>query len=117
MKENTIIINGKLMTMDEKGTADWMVIERNRILEVGTGDDYKTHLTNRSKVIDARGGSVTPGFIDSHFHVVMTASRQRQLGIAGGRKKLQSGGQKIKIGIFRKKRRADYRNKTRSSIS
>lgn len=45
MKENTIIINGKLMTMDEKGTADWMVIERNRILEVGTGDDYKTHLT------------------------------------------------------------------------
>lgn len=25
MKENTIIINGKLMTMDEKGTADWMV--------------------------------------------------------------------------------------------
>ena len=35
MKENTIIINGKLMTMDEKGTADWMVIERNRILEVG----------------------------------------------------------------------------------
>ena len=83
MKENTIIINGKLMTMDEKGTADWMVIERNRILEVGTGDDYKTHLTNRSKVIDARGGSVTPGFIDSHFHVVMTAVSDSWVSLEG----------------------------------
>lgn len=102
MKENTIIINGKLMTMDEKGTADWMVIERNRILEVGTGDDYKTHLTNRSKVIDARGGSVTPGFIDSHFHVVMTAVSDSWVSLEGV-KNYRAAGKKLKSAYSGKK--------------
>ena len=102
MKENTIIINGKLMTMDEKGTADWMVIERNRILEVGTGDGYKTHLTNRSKVIDARGGSVTPGFIDSHFHVVMTAVSDSWVSLEGV-KNYRAAGKKLKSAYSGKK--------------
>lgn len=73
MKGNTIIKNGRLMTMDEREHADWIVIEDDIIKAVGDGDGYKAYLAKGSKLIDAGQASVLPGFIDNHFHVVVTA--------------------------------------------
>ena len=40
---------------------------------MGDGDGYKAYLAKGSKLIDAGQASVLPGFIDNHFHVVVTA--------------------------------------------
>lgn len=85
MKENIVIINGKLMTMDERKRAEWVVIEKNLIKAVGDGEGYKKYLTETSKVIDAKGATVTPGFIDSHFHVVITAMSDKWTSLEGAR--------------------------------
>lgn len=75
MKDKLLIKNGRLITMDERQRADWMLISRGRIEAVGSGEDYKAHIDDAEhvEVIDAEGKTVLPGFIDSHFHVVKTA--------------------------------------------
>ena len=59
MKGNTIIKNGRLMTMDEREHADWIVIEDDIIKAVGDGDGYKAYLAKGSKLIDAGPVSYT----------------------------------------------------------
>ncbi len=74
MKANIVIINGKCLSMEgEHIVYDWVAIGKDKILAVGKGDDYKQLLSTECKIIDAKGNSVLPGFIDSHFHFVQTA--------------------------------------------
>lgn len=67
MKDAGIIENG------------FIVIERNIIAEIGTGEGYKKFYEQGDKVIDAQGKTVTPGLIDSHTHVVYGGSREFEL--------------------------------------
>ena len=43
----------------------------------------KNYLNNSSTVIDAKGASVLPGFIDSHFHVVQAAINSTSVDLSG----------------------------------
>lgn len=67
MKDAGIIENG------------FIVIEKNKITEVGTGDGYKKFCEDGDKIIDGTGKTVTPGLIDSHTHVVYGGSREFEL--------------------------------------
>ena len=74
MKASLIIKNGKVLTMDENnGRAEWIAAGRGKILKTGRGDGWKEFVSGETRVIDAEGNTVVPGFIDSHFHLVMTA--------------------------------------------
>jgi len=42
----------------------------DRILAVGTDDQVSALAGPRTRVLDARGGTVAPGFVDSHLHFV-----------------------------------------------
>ncbi|MBA8817505.1 N-acetylglucosamine-6-phosphate deacetylase [Microbacterium halimionae] len=46
----------------------WVAWQGERILGTGTGDTWRAHAHNSSTVTDARGGVLTPGFIDIHGH-------------------------------------------------
>jgi predicted amidohydrolase YtcJ len=48
--------------------ADALAAAGDTILEVGDGAAIERLITPRTRVLDARGGMVTPGFIDSHVH-------------------------------------------------
>jgi imidazolonepropionase len=57
----------------------YIVIEDDRIKEVGEGDGYIEYVNGDTTVIDGTGRTVTPGLIDPHTHVVYAGSRENEL--------------------------------------
>ena len=69
-KADLVIINGKVLTIDETNpSAEAVAIKGDRIIAVGTTKKISA-LINKdyTKVIDAGGRRVLPGFNDAHIH-------------------------------------------------
>jgi predicted amidohydrolase YtcJ len=63
------IMNGAVWTGDpDHPWAEAVGISGDRISVVGTSSEIGRRATSATRVIDARGGMVVPGFIDSHVH-------------------------------------------------
>ena len=66
---NLIIINGNVRTMDpDQPAASAIAILGNRIVAVGSINDITQLAGPTTKVIDAQGRLVLPGFNDAHVH-------------------------------------------------
>jgi len=64
-----IVTGGNILTMHpEMPTAEALAVRGDRILAVGSNDDVEALAGRGTKRIDARGHTVTPGFIDAHSH-------------------------------------------------
>jgi len=64
-----IIVNGNIRTMDRNHpTTEAIAIHGNRIIAVGSNDEIKKLAGTNTKVIDAKGQLVLPGFNDAHVH-------------------------------------------------
>ncbi|NLT46858.1 MAG: amidohydrolase family protein, partial [Clostridiales bacterium] len=81
----TLIFNGKCLSMVDGIEYDWIVVTDEKISDAGSGDEYKKYLQKADTIIDAKGGTVLPGFIDSHFHVVQAALNSRSLDLSKAR--------------------------------
>lgn len=65
----TIYSNGKIITVDSANTiAEAVAVEDGRILAVGTIKDVRKLAGPKAKVIDLKGKTLVPGFIDGHSH-------------------------------------------------
>lgn len=73
MNCDILIMNGKCLSMANHNQYDWLAIKNDFIFDVGFGEGCKKYLAGAGLVLDAKGGTVLPGFIDSHFHVVQAA--------------------------------------------
>ncbi len=67
MAADIIIHNGALITFDE-AQGDALAIEGGKIVAVG-GAEVMALAGPETRVINAKGGTVLPGFIDSHVHL------------------------------------------------
>ena len=66
-----IIINAKVFTSDPDGPwAEAVAVSGNRIIHVGAQAEVDQFRGEKTLVVDALGATVTPGFIDSHFHLL-----------------------------------------------
>jgi predicted amidohydrolase YtcJ len=66
-----IITNANVFTSDESNPkAKAVVVKGNRIVYVGTQAGADTWRAANTPVIDGQGCTLTPGFIDSHFHLL-----------------------------------------------
>jgi hypothetical protein len=66
---DVIVRNARIWTGDTlKPRAQAVAIRGERLMVVGTNADADAHRTARTRVIDAGGRFVTPGFIDDHTH-------------------------------------------------
>lgn len=84
MGERLLIRNANLITMDHQVKGDWIALDGDRILAVGAGENYRDFVQEgNARIIDARGRSVVPGFVDSHFHLVRTAMDMQTLDLRG----------------------------------
>ncbi|MGH9795317.1 MAG: amidohydrolase [Candidatus Acidiferrales bacterium] len=64
-----VILNGAVWTVDAaKPRAQAVAVVGERIAAVGTNEEIRQWAGPKTRTIDARGGSVLPGFIDSHVH-------------------------------------------------
>jgi predicted amidohydrolase YtcJ len=71
MDEVTMVIrNGRVWTglTDGSGSATAVAIAGGRISAVGSDADVASLIGPATRIVDARGGLIAPGFIDSHVH-------------------------------------------------
>ena len=66
-------INGQIVTVNEKDEICQAVgIKKNKIVFVGTDEEIRRIIDEKTKVIDLKGRTMCPGFIDSHFHPILS---------------------------------------------
>lgn len=57
------------MTIDREDTiTEAVAVKGERILRVGTIEEVKKLISKETKVIDLKGKTLLPGFIDTHCH-------------------------------------------------
>ena len=63
---NLVVVNGKVLTVDQQFTiAEAVAIRDGKVLAVGTNDQIRRLVGPSTRVVDAGGKSIVPGFIDS----------------------------------------------------
>lgn len=66
-----VLLNGKIVTVDPMNTiAQAIAAKDERILRVGSDADVESFIGKDTKVIDLKGKTVLPGFVDSHEHCI-----------------------------------------------
>ncbi|HZN34723.1 MAG TPA: amidohydrolase [Pirellulaceae bacterium] len=64
-----VVINAKIYTQEERQPrAEALAVTGDRLLAVGSTERIKALATKRTRVIDAEGMTLVPGFIDAHTH-------------------------------------------------
>lgn len=85
MHADIVIKNGKCVTFKKEGPFSWIAIEKDKIIALGNGEDYNSLLNEKTVLIDAKGSSILPGFIDSHSHVVQTGLNSVSLDLSSAK--------------------------------
>jgi len=69
-KADLVILNGKILTIDETNTmAEAIAVSGEFIVAIGTSGKIKSWIEEgKTEVIDAGGKLVLPGFNDAHVH-------------------------------------------------
>ena len=73
----TVIINGKVITVDSDNIhdisfAEAIAIREDEIIAVGSNSEIQQYIANWTETIDAKGNTVLPGLIDTHNHLYET---------------------------------------------
>lgn len=79
-----IVFNGRVLTMDDDlPAAEAVAVKDGAILAVGSRATIEALKGPATKVIDAKGGSVIPGFIEAHMHLFSGAAELAHLQLSG----------------------------------
>lgn len=76
-----VILNGRVITFDGPD-AQALAITGGTITAVGSNEEIRD-IAGQARVIDAQGGTVLPGFIDSHVHLFQGAAELDYLNLTG----------------------------------
>ena len=64
-----VVLNGKVLTVDERfTTAEAFAVRGSRFVAVGTNNGVRAYIGATTRVIDAGGRAIAPGFADGHLH-------------------------------------------------
>jgi predicted amidohydrolase YtcJ len=78
-----IVCNGRLVTFDpNRPSAEALAIAGGRILAVGGDRDVLELRGPATRVVDAGGGTVLPGFTNAHVHLFIGAAELDQLNVS-----------------------------------
>jgi predicted amidohydrolase YtcJ len=77
-----LLTSGNVYTVTEKQRkAEAVAVKANRIVFVGSNDDAKRF--HAVRIVDLHGGTVVPGFTDSHCHIFGIGEREMQFNMEG----------------------------------
>jgi len=69
-----LLVTGSLITMDDAApTAEAMAVAGGRILAVGSRSDLDSFVGPGTKILEHTTGTVLPGFVEPHLHLVSSA--------------------------------------------
>src|SRR5262245_42780557 len=67
---DTIYTNGLIITVnDAQPSAEAVAVKDGKILAVGAGDDVMRNKGPSTEVVDLKGRTMIPGFVDGHSHI------------------------------------------------
>lgn len=79
-----IVVNGLVQTMDDDNpAAEAIAVKDGTIIAIGSRAAIEELKGTATVVIDAKGGSVLPGFIEAHMHLFGGAAELDNLHLAG----------------------------------
>jgi len=79
-----IVTDARVLTMDPgQPRAEAVAIAGNTIIAVGSNAEIAALRTPQTRVIDAQGASVVPGFNEAHLHLFTGAAELEQLSLFG----------------------------------
>jgi predicted amidohydrolase YtcJ len=68
---DTVLVNGKVVTLDPAGTiAEALAVREGRIVAVGTSAAILERAGSSTERIDLEGKTVVPGLADNHYHSI-----------------------------------------------
>jgi predicted amidohydrolase YtcJ len=77
---DTVIVNARVWTVDDaRPEAQAVAIAGERILRVGTNEEVRALAGPHTRILEAGGRLVLPGFQDNHVHFLMGGSQVGQL--------------------------------------
>jgi predicted amidohydrolase YtcJ len=77
MSERTVITNANVITMAAaEKRCQAVAIENDRIIRTGTEAEMQDLVRQDWPVVDLKGQTVLPGFIDTHEHLMLTGSQE-----------------------------------------
>lgn len=77
-----LIGNGRVWT-GGAGVADTVAVADGRVLAVGRADELEALTGAETVRLDARGGTVTPGMVDAHLHLLAWARSREEVALGG----------------------------------
>src|SRR5215470_3081145 len=81
---DTIFINGNVYTVNEKRPhAEAIAVRGDHIVFVGSNADAQKFRSDKTRIIDLAGKTVTPGLTDSHCHIFGIGEREMTLNLEG----------------------------------
>lgn len=84
MQAEKIITNAKVLTMDEaRPRAEAVAWGGGHILAVGSRAEVEALAGPATRVVDAGGRTLLPGFVESHLHLVLGGNELSQLQLGG----------------------------------
>lgn len=79
-----IFTNGNVYTVNDKQPrAEAIAVREDRIVFVGSNADMQKFRSDKTRIIDLAGKTVTPGFTDSHCHIFGIGEREMRLNLEG----------------------------------
>jgi hypothetical protein len=64
------ILNANVITLNSRQLkAEAIAIQNEKIIAVGSNKEICKYIEKEAKIIDAKGGTVVPGFVDCHAHM------------------------------------------------
>ncbi len=70
MEPTIIFINGNIITMNGTVKAEAVAVANDKIAAVGTKDEIMEMSNVMTTIVDLKGRTLLPGFIDTHVHLV-----------------------------------------------
>jgi len=84
MTPDLVITNARVLTMDsDTPTAEAVALSAGRIAAVGTREKVEALAGPGTRVIDAGGRTLLPGFVESHLHLVLGGAELAHLQLGG----------------------------------
>ncbi len=72
-----VLLDGRIVTVDDRfSMATALAVRGGRFIAVGSNEDVRVHIGANTRVIDGRGRTIVPGFIDTHVHALGVAEAE-----------------------------------------
>jgi predicted amidohydrolase YtcJ len=87
-----VVLNGKIWTVNRaQPEAEALAVVRDRIVAVGTSADLRRMVGPKTRVLDAKGRRIVPGFYDSHVHLLGSGLRLSEVALKDAKDEAEFG--------------------------